>query len=165
MEGAVIPTRSNGKADAPRGTDEHGLTLVETLVSVLLLAFVALGSASLLTTTLHQNKLAQKRSLATHLAAERIEHLNSKGYESSTTYAAYRLLNEVADDGPPITLTAGYGSIVGHPEFRRVVTLNYGVPVPGMLQVISEVYWSDLKQGEKRHVMVTYVHPGLERAQ
>jgi len=165
MERFVIPTSSSRGAEAPRGTDERGLTLIETLVSLLLLAFVALGSASLLAATLHQNKLAQKRSLATHLAAERIEHLTSQRYESSTNYLAYGLPGEVADAGPPITFTASYGSIVGHPEFRRVVTLNYGVPVPGMLQVVSEVYWNDLNQGEKRHVVTTFVHPGLERAQ
>ena len=141
---------------------ERGFTLVEMLVSILLLAFVALGSVSLLTVSLHQNKLAGKRSVATSLAAERIEELTSQRYQPSETFQNYEVPGEVSATGPPATLTADYGAIPGNPEFRRVLTLNYNVPVAGMLQVVSEVSWEDLMQGEKRHTLITYVHPGLE---
>jgi len=142
---------------------EQGLTLIEMLVSILLLAIVALGSASLLTVTVHQNQLAHTRSLATNLAAERIELLTSQTYEPTSTAQAYRLPDEVFDAGPPATFTSDYGTITGHEHFRRVMTLNYDVPVAGMLQVTTEVTWQDLKEGEKRHTLITYVHPALEQ--
>ena len=144
-------------------SNQQGLTLIEMLVAILLLAFVALGSASLLTVTVHQNELARKRSLATNLAAERIEQLTSQSYEPFASYQDYELSGEVTDAGPPITFTADFGSIPGYPQYRRVMTLRYNVPSAGMLQVTTEVAWHDLKQGEKQHTMITFVHPGLEQ--
>jgi len=146
----------------PRGNLERGLTLVEMLVSVMLLAFLALGSISILTVSFSQNKLARNRSLATNIAAERLEHVTSIPFASAAAYQNYRLPEETVDAGPPQTLTADYGSIPGYPGFSREVTLNYGVPVAGMLQVVSRVAWLDPQQGEKAHTLITYIHPGLE---
>lgn len=142
---------------------ERGLTLVELLVGVLLLSFLSLGSASLLGVILQQNNLSEHRSLATGLATERVEHLLALPFRGSSQFTEYRLPSETATTGPPATLAANYGSIPGYPEFRRVVTLNYDVPSTGMLQVITDVYWRDVRQGEKRHRLITYVHPGLEQ--
>ena len=146
----------------PRDNLERGLTLVEMLVSVLLLAFLALGSISILTVSFSQNKLARNRSLATNIAAERLEHVTSIPFAAAAAYQNYRLPEETAAAGPPQTLTADYGSIPGYPEFSREVTLNYGVPVAGMLQVVTTVSWQDMHQGEKAHTLITYIHPGLE---
>jgi prepilin-type N-terminal cleavage/methylation domain-containing protein len=153
--------RKGVRTDASE-SHERGLTLVEMLVSVMLLAFLALGSISLLTVSFTQNKLARKRSLATNLAAERLEHVTSLPFATAASFQNYRLPEETADAGPPRTLTAGYGMIPGCPEFSREVTLNYGVPVAGMLQVVSRVSWRDPRQGEKSHTLITYIHPGLE---
>ena len=153
-------TRDLETAPAPLA-GERGVTIVEMLVAVMLLAFVALGAVSLLITVLHQNKLASHRSLATHLASERIELLTSQRW--SATGAEYQIPGEVMDTGPPVILTSDYGTLDGYPEFRRVLTLNYGAPYAGMLHVTAEVTWNDLLQGEKRHTMTTFVHPGLEQ--
>jgi type II secretory pathway pseudopilin PulG len=144
---------------------ERGLTLVETLVTVLLLAFVVLGGAATLGQVLHQNKLARHRSLATYLAAERIDQLTSQRYHDSAEVAEYQLAGETLAAGPPATLTADYGSLPDFPEFRRVLTLSYDVPVAGMLQVSAEVFWRDLQQGEKSHELISYIHPSLEQMQ
>jgi prepilin-type N-terminal cleavage/methylation domain-containing protein len=156
VEGACIPgpTRS-----------ERGVTLIEMMVTVVLLAAVILGSASLLTQVLHQNKLARHRSLATYLAAERIDRMTSLEFNTAADYLHYRLPEESASAGPPVRFTTDYGSIPDYPEFRRVVTLNYDVPTAGMLQITSEVFWEDLRQGEKSHELITYVHPRLEQRQ
>jgi prepilin-type N-terminal cleavage/methylation domain-containing protein len=140
-----------------------GFTLVEVLVAVALLAFLVLGVMALLTTVVHQNKLAQERSVATALASERISRLMSQPFRAASAYLGYKLPEEVALAGPPSTLTADYGTIPGFPEFRRVVTLSYDVPATGMLRVEAKVYWKDRQQGEKNHEMVTYLHPGLEQ--
>lgn len=151
---------------SPRGAERGGatgFTLVEVLVAVALLAFLVLGVMALLTTVVHQNKLAQQRSVATALASERISKLMAQPFRTAAAYAAYRLPDETASAGPPSTLTSDYGSIPGFPTFKRVVMLSYDVPVPGMLRVEAKVYWKDRQQGEKTHEMVTYLHPGLEQ--
>lgn len=157
------PKEYGRSESATRRAGEQGLTMIEMLVSMLLLSFVALGAVSLLSATLHQNKLARYRSLATHLAAERIEQLTSQRWASAADYLNYQMDGEVVDAGPPITFTADYGTIDGHPEFRRILTLSYDTPFAGILYVVAEATWEDLLQGEKRHTMTTYVHPGLEQ--
>jgi type II secretory pathway pseudopilin PulG len=142
-----------------------GFTLVETLVSVALLAFVALGVIALLTAVIRQNKLAKERSTATALASERINLLTALPFQTSGNYLKYRLPEETAAAGPPPTLTADFGRIPGYPQFRRVVTLTYDVPAPGMMRVEAELTWKNLQQGIKTHDMVTYLHPGLEQGQ
>jgi prepilin-type N-terminal cleavage/methylation domain-containing protein len=144
---------------------DGGFTLVEVLVSVALLAFVALGVMALLTSVVRQNKLAKERSTATALASERINELTSQPFQAAADYLRYRRSEETAAAGPPRTLTADYGQIPGYPEYRRVVTLTYDTPVTGMLTVRTEVFWSNRAQGAKSHAMVTYLHPGLEEGQ
>jgi len=156
--------RSAKPAPDPRDS-ERGLTLVEMMVTVVLLATVVLGSASMLTQVFNQNKRARHRSLATYLASERIDQITSLAYNAAADYLRYQLPGEAPLAGPPSTFTADYGSIPDYPEFRRVVTLNYGVPEAGMLQITSEVFWQDMHQGEKSHEMITYIHPGLEQRQ
>lgn len=142
-----------------------GFTLVETLVSVALLAFVALGVMALLTAVVRQNKLAKERSIATSLASERINLLTTIPFQASASAVKYRLPEETAAPGPPPTLTTDFGGIPGYPQYRRVVTLTYDVPVVGMLRVEAELSWRNLQQGLKTHDMVTYLHPGLEQGQ
>lgn len=147
------------------GGNRAGFTLVETLVSVALLAFVALGVMALLTAMVRQNKLAKERSMATALASERINLLTAIPFQTSSSYLKYRLPEETAAPGPPPTLTTDYGNVPGYPQFRRVVTLTYDVPATGMLRVEAELTWKNLQQGLKTHDMVTYLHPGLEQGQ
>jgi len=155
--------RRTAPSSGSRG--DGGFTLVEVLVSVALLAFVALGVMALLTSVVRQNKLAKERSTATSLASERINELSSQPFQASADYLRYRRSEETAAAGPPSTLTADYGQIPGYPEYRRVVTLTYDTPVTGMLTVRTEVFWRNLQQGTKSHAMVTYLHPGLEQGQ
>ena len=138
------------------------MTLVEVLVSVALLALVAVGLMSLLVTSIRQNKLAEMRSIATGLASERTQQILSHAYMVSTNYTEYKLPEETAVAGPPQTFTTGYGAIPSHPEFSRVVTLTYNSPVTGMLRVQTAVSWVDRRQGTKTHTMVTYLHPRME---
>jgi prepilin-type N-terminal cleavage/methylation domain-containing protein len=93
-----------------------GFTLVELLVAVALLAFLVLGVMALIATVAHQNKLAQQRSVATALASERISKLMSQPFRVSTLYQAYKLPEETPVPGPPVTLTASYGTIPGFPD-------------------------------------------------
>ena len=60
-------------------------------------------------------------------------------------------------------MTTDYGTLDGYPEFRRVMILTYDSPYAGLLQVTVNVTWIDMRQGQKRHTMTTFVHPGLEQ--
>ncbi len=139
-----------------------GFSLVEVLVCVAMLSFVALGVASLLTIVVHQNRLARERSIATSLASERIQKMQSMPFQAVADYAKYKLPEETAASGTPKTFTSNYGIIPGFPGYKRIVELTYDTPVTGMLQVKSRVYWKNLRQGEKNHEMVTLFYPGLE---
>lgn len=147
------------------GRSQRGMTLVEVLGAILLLAFVALGTASLTIYATRENKLATERTVATNLAAERIERLMALPYQGPAHYANYALPYEVVSAGPPKTFTADYGTIPGYERYRSVVTLNYDVPAAGMLQVIVDVSWNNVHQGVKTHRMIVFLHPGLEQRQ
>ncbi len=150
------------RAIAGARESERGLTLVEVLVSLLLLSFVALSSMSLITVVLKQNKLAGRRTEATSLAVERIDNLTAREFQSSANYLEYKLVGETAAAGPPQTLTSDFGGIPGFPAFRRVVTLEYNVPVAGMLKAKVAVSWVDRSQGLKSHALTTYLHAALD---
>jgi type II secretory pathway pseudopilin PulG len=143
---------------------EEGMSLVEVLVGVTVLSFVALGVMAFLTTTVRQNQMSLERSTATALAAERIQHITSHRFQPSSSYTAYKLSEETAAAGPPPTFTTPVGSIPGYPRYSRTVTLTYGAPVDGLLTVRVDVSWQSLYQGvQKTHTMIQYVHPKLEQ--
>jgi len=133
-------------------------------VALLVLSFVALGAISLLGIAIKQNKLALERSLATGLASGRMSQLLTMPFRSLTEFGEYRIPGELAEDGPPATLAAGFGGIPGYPDYRRVVTFDYDTPVIGMLRVRVDVFWWNLAQArEKAHTMIVYMHPALEQ--
>lgn len=148
-----------GTAHADRSA---GLTLVEVLVSLTILAFVALGVTSLLGVAIKQNKLAAERSIATGLAAGRLDQLSSMRYRTAADYSGYKLPEETVRPGPPPALEADFGAIPGYPAYSRRVTLAYDSPVVGMLTVRVEVsWWNHAQNQRKQHTMITYLHPGL----
>jgi prepilin-type N-terminal cleavage/methylation domain-containing protein len=142
---------------------EGGFSLVEVLVALVILAFVALGVQGTLTAAIWQSRLAQERSEATDLAAARVNQLTSMAYQSAANFAAYKLPEETAVTGTPKTLTTATGSIPGFPQFSRTVTLKYDVPTTGMLAVQVDVNWTNRGQGvQKTHRVVTFIQPGLQ---
>ena len=146
---------------------EDGLTLVEVLVSLAVPAFIALSLMSMLSTSMHLDKLAQERSIATSLASERVMLFNSQRYQVAEDYANYRLTEETAvaadaDAGTPATFTSDYGEVPDYPNFKRVVELYYDVPKAGMLKIETTVSWTHLTQGERGHTMIAFLHHALE---
>jgi prepilin-type N-terminal cleavage/methylation domain-containing protein len=141
---------------------DAGFSLVEVLVALALLSFIGLGSVALMSVVIRQDKLAGRRGEATSLAVERLENIEALPFQDSASYTAYALPGETAAAGPPRTLTAAFGAVPGFPSFQRVVTLEYNVPVAGMLKAKVDVTWRDLQQGVKTHTLVTYLHPSLD---
>lgn len=145
------------------GRAERGFSLVEVLVALTLLAFVALGVQSTLSAAIWQNRLAQERSQATSLASARVNQITAVPYQSSANFAVYKLPEETSAAGPPKTLTTAAGAIPGFPQFSRTVTLTYNSPATGMLKVQVDVGWTNRGQGvQKTHRIVTFIHPALQ---
>ena len=141
---------------------DGGFSLVEVLVSILLLGFVALGIQSALTSAIRQNRLALERTEATGLAAARMAQITSMPFKDAAHVAAYALPGETVGAGAPATLSAGYGAIPGQPQFSRTVTLTYNSPVAGLLRVQVDVNWIHRGQNaQKTHRMITFIHPSL----
>lgn len=148
------------------GVSEQGMSLVEVLVGLLLLAFIALGVMTFLGSVMKQNQLSLERSIATGIASERIQQITSMPYQTSANFAKYKLPEETATAGTPATLTTPVGSVPGEPRYSRTVTLTYDQPVTGMLTVRVDIAWQSLSQGvQKTHRMITYLDPGLEQGQ
>jgi prepilin-type N-terminal cleavage/methylation domain-containing protein len=144
------------------GRAQRGVTLVEVLVALLILAFVALGVTSLLGIAMKQNKLALERSVATGLASSRLDQLGTARFQDVESFENWRLPEETPEAGPPPRMVALYGEIPGFPDYRRTLTLDYDVPVPGMLRAQVDVgWWNHGQAQEKVHTMITYLHPAL----
>ena len=155
MGEVLTPTREGAAPD-------RGMTLIEVLGALAILAFVSLGIMTMLSTSLHLDAIAKERSIATSLVSERIQRLSSMNMQTALTYANYRLPEETADAGPPQTFTTGYGNIPGYPKFKRVVELTYDVPTSGMLKVKTTVSWQHVNRKERGHEMIVFLHPFLE---
>ncbi len=145
-----------------RRRTERGMTLIESLVSLGILSVISISLLTLIVTSLHLDKLAQERSIATSLARARVEELTSQRFRPSGDYALYQLTEETVTATSPPTFTADYGDIQDFPHFKRVVVLSYDTPVTGMLKVSAQVSWNHINQGERTHEMITYLHPELE---
>ena len=151
--------RHQAQAPARR---ERGFTLIEVLVSIVLLAFVALGAQRMMTGAVRQNKLALDRTTATNLAAARLAQITAMPLQDAANYTNYLLPGETGAAGPPVTLTADFGSLPGFPRFSRVVTLTYNTPVSGVHRVQVDVSWVDRGQNAtKSHRVVTLMHPDI----
>jgi len=141
---------------------DRGMTLVEVLVSLVVLSMVSLSLISGLIMAMNLGKLARQRSVATVLASGRVHHILALPFQTAANFAGYQLPEETAAAGPPIVLTSDYGQIPDHPDFKRVVVLTYDVPVAGLLTVESTVSWQNNVEGERSHRMVAFVDPGLK---
>ena len=144
-----------------RSRSERGMSLVEIMVSLAILSFLALSMISMFTTAAHLDKLAQERSVATSLASERVMKIAALPYAPVSDVGNYLLSEETLDAGPPTTLTADYGDLPDYPDYKRVVEITYDSPSPGMIAVKATVTWNHIGQGERSHDMITFIQQGL----
>ncbi|HEV8539721.1 MAG TPA: hypothetical protein VGQ60_01035 [Nitrospiraceae bacterium] len=116
-----------------RGHD-GGFTLIDNLVTMVIMMFTMLALVSLLGAVINANATNKKRTTAITLAENKIAEVRRKGYDSTT----------------PASVTEAYNTITGYPAFKRVTATQTGVPAAGMQTVTVTVYWdSDRKQTSK----------------
>lgn len=105
--------------------DRRGFTLLEVLITMLLLAVGILGVGGLAITTVQGNDRGNKLTRATILAQDRLEEVRTAGYDGAAAFAG----------------TEGYGAIAGQPAFKRVVTVTDDTPGTWMKTVTVTVSW------------------------
>lgn len=105
-----------------------GFTLLEVLVSIVILSVGLLGMASLTVGIIKGNKLSNDLTTATTLAQDKMEEIRNGGY-----------------DGLPssdTTDTEDYGDITDYTQYKRVTETDVDTPATGMKTVTIKVYWA-----------------------
>ncbi len=104
---------------------DKGFTLIEVLVSIVILALGLLSLATLASTVMHGNAFGKEMTVATTLAEERMEEVKRLGYANAETAAG----------------TENYGTITNYGDHRRVTSVSASTPAAGMKTVTVTVFW------------------------
>ena len=97
--------------------------MIELLVAMVILSTGLLGVGRLAIGVVEGNLRSRNHGVATLLAQDRIEVLKGLGAGSAAP------------------ATEGYGTLPGFPGFKRVTTVQPGVPEAGLSTVTVTVYW------------------------
>ncbi len=108
--------------------DDHGFSLVEILITLLVLSLGLLAICGLTSGVMRSNAFSNKLTTATTLAQEKIEELRGRGYAGLPSGA--------------VLVSEDYGSMALHPLFKRIVdTQDAGTPHDSLKKVAVSVYW------------------------
>jgi len=107
--------------------DNHGISLLEVLVAMMLVSIVVLGMAGFSTVAIKGSALSQKMTKAVILAQDSLEEIRRIGYRAA-------LLDEPSH-------TEAYGKIPDEPLFERIVTTKPDTPSPGLQTITVKVAW------------------------
>ncbi len=114
----------------PRGgfRGQGGFTLLEVLISVVILTVALLGMAALSVGIMRGNDLSERITLATTLAQDSLEDVYRRGFNNTPDTAT--------------TVTEDYGTITGFPLFKRETIVEPASSlIPQMKKVRVIVYW------------------------
>ena len=111
-----------------RSLSSTGFTLVEVLISIVVLSIAVLGFSAMTLGTIRGLSFSDKLTTATTLAQRQMEVLNNAPYD------------QVVADNYPIE---DYGSIAGYPKFSRSVTVADATPENNTKTVTVNVRWLD----------------------
>jgi len=104
--------------------NEKGVSLIETLIAIVLLSVLLLGTGGLLIGTIHGNTVSKDVTMATLLAQEKIEEIKALGYSNISPV--------------DITFLENFGDISGYPNNKRVIDIFVNTPEAGMKTVVVE---------------------------
>ncbi len=115
-----------------RWRHDMGLTLIETMISLMVFSVGMLGLSGLTTVIIHDNSLSQKVTMATILAQDKLEAVQTSNFNT--------LANERED-----IITDN------HRHYTRVTSIADNTPRQGMRTVSIAVYWTT-RDSTQRHV-------------
>ena len=108
-------------------TNHKGLTLLEAVIAMALF-FVAVLVLSGVAVTASKGAAASKHlTAAVTLAQDKLEEVRNTGY----------------DAGAPVETTEAYETIPDFDMYQRIVRMEAGRPVPGLLTATVTVSWAD----------------------
>jgi type IV pilus assembly protein PilV len=104
-----------------------GLTLLEILITMLILSVGLLGMAGLTTGVMRGNAFSSKVTTATTVAEQKMEEMRRLGYSE-----------------PPMadtTVTEDYDTITHYPFYKRMTSTKMMNPADGMKVITVTVFW------------------------
>lgn len=108
--------------------DRDGFTLSEVLVAVTILMIGFMGVQSLGVGIVRGNLFSDRLTAATTLGQDKLEDIRKLGYSGIS--------------GATTTSTEAYNSIPNYPFYKRVTSIEVGIPSAGMKKVTVTVFWS-----------------------
>lgn len=119
-----------------------GFTLIEVLISIVVLSIAVLGFSAMTLGTIRGLSISDKLTTATTLAQRQMEELNNAPYA-----------DVVADNYP----LEDYGTIEGFEKFRRSVTIADATPEVNTKTVTVNVWWRDIEGGTRNVNLSTLI--------
>jgi type II secretory pathway pseudopilin PulG len=103
---------------AARARREHGFTLIESIVGMLLFAFIAVGLVGLLTSSIAANDLSRQKTVGQQLAQDQVEDIRRLDYDDVGTVSG----------NPPGVVVAS----------RTVTSRGYDVTITTQIQYVND---------------------------
>lgn len=109
-------------------TSDGGFTLMEVLITIVLLTVGLLGMAALTTGIINGNTHSRRLTTATTLAQDKIEDVRRLGSSNMPSVDT--------------TITEDYTTIANYPLFKRTTTTAVSSPASNMKTITITVYWN-----------------------
>lgn len=110
-------------------TYQKGFSLLEVLVTLVVVFLVLLGFAGYSTVANKGIKSSEKLTRAVILAQEKLEDIHREGLPSNLA--------------GPVSLVESYGDLPGAPLHKRTLHIQPQTPMPGLHTVLVEVQWDN----------------------
>jgi prepilin-type N-terminal cleavage/methylation domain-containing protein len=106
---------------------DHGISLLEVLVAMMLVSILVLGMAGFSTVAIKGSTFSQRMTKAVTLAQDTLEEIRRVGYRHA--------LSEERSHSET------YGTIQDEPLFERLVTTKPNTPAHGLQTITVKVAW------------------------
>ena len=141
--------------------DKHGYTLIEALVSLIMISMVTLGGLSFYRNAAKLQQIAMHKQVATEIANSKLEDIRRAGYGTLPNPATATVMEDtnVNNGSPP-----AYAQHFGSNAVQRTVTVD-DVPNPNtgvteFKKVSVLVSWTEIGANNSRDIeLTTYVTP------
>ncbi|MPZ77457.1 MAG: prepilin-type N-terminal cleavage/methylation domain-containing protein [Deltaproteobacteria bacterium] len=121
---------------------EHGFTLIEVLVTVLILTIGLLGTAGLTMGIIRGNFFSKNITSATAIAQTQLDAVQREGYANTTT-------TTFPSSAQPVTM--------GGMSFSRTTTITPNSPAANMKTVAVTVNWNEANNAARSVILQTIV--------
>lgn len=123
-------------------SEEDGFTLLEILISIFILSVALITLSGLMTSTIRSTDYGRRATEAANLARETIEQLKRQA-----TVNFDGIVDSVQGSDPVAGLNPDtvedFGTIAGHPKFRRETYITDGAAPVNSKDIAVKVIWDD----------------------